>query len=222
MENKLHVVFYHTTAPNLVHAIPPDTYEKICKWFVKQCHEWRFDVTHLTCSRDEKYTDDAIVMKGEPKDIVKNREYAFVEFLEVFAKEKQVYLFTEPDLKFLAYFPDLPPTCDIALLYRHKDTPHISPAWRLCRKSALPFFQMIESEIIHTVNPDWHGDSIALNEIWKKMERKANLPREYFEFGGLHYQFRSFEDYIKSRCRYSYHYTANNKNRLLAEIEGTT
>ncbi len=218
MSNKPIVVFYHATSPILAHGLTADMYRKLCNRFVNMCWSWDLEVVHLTTDPDESFGCVRIVTPGDSKDIVYNREKCFTRYLKYFADPNKIYLFTEPDTEILKMWPALPQDVDLSLLYRMEVFPHISPSWRLCRTTALPFFESILTYMNSSPKGrDWHGDSEAFNKLHTSMYNGLVNPHvtEFVMFDKVRIQFRSYEDYMKPRCTYMRHYIAEQKRELL-------
>jgi len=203
-------VIYHADSPKLVNKIPAGMYKKLTLDLKKNLNQFGIPLIHLTLNGFEGWGDENFFFNGDPENIILNREKTFVEFLKN-AQQEEHYWFIEPDTRLMNIFPDL--DCDLALLYRN-DPIHISPAWRLAKKTALPFFE----EILECFNydyKDWHGDSWAFCTVWEKMNKPGI---DKLHYNGMDIELRDIKDYGKRRSRYSTQWKGQSKMKLLGDI----
>lgn len=199
-------VIYHADGP-IAKNFPPDTYRKLFEGFRENAAQYGIQTVHLTLEGHPGWGDKNYYYPGlDPADIVYNREVCFIEFLK--SAEDDVYWFSEPDSRIAEMWPPL--TGDIALL-RRNDAVAINPAWRLCRPSALPIFEMA-LERFDTNQKSWHGDSIAFRQLWLDFG-EPNIG--HFEHRGIKIELRDYNDYCKIGARYTRQWKAKKKLRLI-------
>lgn len=153
-------VIYHADG-KLAKRYPKDTYKTICKGLKDNLNSLGIPLIHITVEGHEGWGDENYYYQGDVNEVIYNREKFFLEFLK--NAEDQVYWFTEPDSRLNSQLPPL--TTDLALLKRD-DPVAISPWWRLCKKSAVPFFEELLTHFDMT-QKDWHGDSVAFTKMWE-------------------------------------------------------
>jgi hypothetical protein len=198
-------VIYHADAKPLWNA-PKDLYKKLFSGFVDNAHQHNIKVIHLTLSGHEGWGDENIYYDGLDKnDIVYNREVCFCKFLE--QADDDIYWFTEPDARIIKMF-DIP-KADLTMLYRD-DEVHMTPSFRIARKSALPIF----NEILQVFDgaKDWHGDSKAFNTIYANM---GNPTIGRIEYKGLQVEFLDYKEFGLKNSRYVTHHKFSSKSKLV-------
>lgn len=201
---------YHADAMKSLNNIPAGTYKKITLDLKKNLNEFNIPLIHLTLNGFEGWGDENFFFNGDPEHIILNREKTFIEFLKNAQKEEH-YWFIEPDTRLMNIFPNL--DGDLALLYRNDPVP-ISPAWRLAKKTALPFFEEI-LECFNYEYKEWNGDSWAFRTIWEKMN-KPELGK--LHYNGLDIELREYKDYCKRNSKYSTQWKGRSKMKLLEDI----
>ena len=172
-------------------------YEHLVSELKKNLHEFNIPLIHLTIPDHAAWGDETYFYEVENVNhVIYNREKAIVEFLKNDANDTDVYWFCEPDFRMFKEFPPL--ETDVCMLYRD-DPVAMTPAWRLAKKSSLPFFE----EALSYFNKDrleWHGDTAS----WVKIHELMGKPKVGFhEYNGLTVELRSYGHYA-SRHKYIY------------------
>lgn len=187
------VVYYHADAKPLWDA-PAGLYKRIAEKFLRNCEELDLEVIHLTLPGHEGWGHRTIRFSGlDPAEVVYNREVCFSTFLAEAGTDD--YLFTEPDSEILR--PVQPTEADCMLLYRQDSGPHICPALRLARRSALPVFERVLDAIepMTTDRKAWHGDSIAFAELYTALGQPTALGT--YPLGDVSIELRRYAEYMK-------------------------
>lgn len=212
-------VCYHADALYADGTPAGDTYRRLFKGFNANCHAFGLKTVHVTLEGHEGWGDENFYVSGlDPKNIMLNREIAFVQFLE--QAPEDFYWFTEPDYRIWKAWPRLRGDC--ALLLRGDDVP-INPAWRMATKKAIPLFRDFRDETQSVelrpgVGFDWHCDSEGFRKVWDKMGRpkrheSGRLP--ITEYLGVRIEFRDFGHYIKPNPIFGRNYAWQSKYDLL-------
>lgn len=213
-------VIYHAEGRPLF-VYPPRMYEKLFAGFIKNTRNVVDDVIHLTLAGHPGWgtlnyhfppPEVSLIGGLNPNHCMYNRELLFRWFLARESFEDEVYWFTEPDARVVRRFPALDDDVDVALLYRD-DSVHITPSFRLARKSALPLFDFVLENYDHGKR-DWHGDSEAFNRLWEDMRRPG---MGKFFWNGLKVELRDWEDYNFPGSRYVEANKARRKLDLYAD-----
>ena len=207
-------VIYHAKA-KLANKFAPNTYERLIEGLRKNAHFFGITLVHLTIEGHPGFGDENYFYKGDPENIIWNRERFFLEFLR--EAEDDAYWFTEPDSRIVAPIPPL--FTDIALL-RRNDKVAITPSWRMASKSAIPFFEEVLSYYPLDENCcNWHGDSTAYIKMWEVMGR-PNIG--VFTHNDVIIDLRDYDDYSTKTSKYTAQWKAFNKDQLLAKEHGVT
>jgi hypothetical protein len=131
-------VVYHADA-SIAKQFSKNTYKLLFQGLKRNLNSFNIPLVHLTIREFPGWGNENYFFKGDPEDVICNREKFFIEFLKN-TNNNETFWFTEPDSRIVSLFPEL--ITDIALLYRNRE-PHITPAWRLSKKSGLPFFEEV-------------------------------------------------------------------------------
>ena len=172
-------VIYHANAKPRFKQ-PEDFWEVIVKGYKANVNSFGIPLVHLTIDGHPGWGDENYSYPGDVEDVVWNREVCFTQFLK--DAPEDVYWFGEPDSELLKPFPEL--AGDLAIVYRGS-YPRICPAWRLAKKSALPFFELILEEFDEN-QKRFHGDSVAFDAAYDKL---SDL--------GVKIELRQYNKYIK-------------------------
>ena len=204
-------VIYHCPAKPLWDA-PEQSYERLFEGFIRNTQPYVDDVIHITLAGHRGMgTVNVHALDLDPENIMYNRELLFARWLE-YDLSDEVYWFTEPDARISKPFPPLDKEIDAALLWRDDDV-HITPSFRLCRRSAYPLFQWTLDHYDMT-KMDWHGDSEAFNALYIDMGKPKGPG--CFTWNGLNIELRPYFDYSRRNSRYVTHHKAGHKMELLA------
>ena len=199
-------VIYHADGP-IAKNFPEGLYENIFKGFRENLAEFGIPTIHLTLEGHPGWGDENYYYPNlDAADIVYNREVCFIEFLK--NAPDDVYWFSEPDSRVVNLWPEL--TTDLAML-RRQDTVTINPCWRMCRPSALPFFERV-LENFELSQKTWHGDSYAFVRTWEQMD-KPDIG--FHEFLGLTVELRDYRQYAGKKSKFSQQYKAEQKLKLV-------
>jgi hypothetical protein len=205
-------VIYHAHA-KIAEQFEPLTYERLIHGLKKNVNSYGIPLVHLTLYGNAGFGDENHYFEGDPNEIIWNREKFFIEFLK--QAPDDVYFFTEPDSRIMEMFPEL--DCDLALLRRNDDVA-LNPAWRLARKSAIPFFEEVFTYYPEEANrKEWHGDSIAWVKIWEKMG-KPNVGK--VKYNNMDIDLRVYDLYCRPNAQYTAQWKAKNKVDLLRKEYG--
>lgn len=184
-------------------------YQHLIEELKKNLHTFNIPLIHLTVSGQEGYGDENYFYDVDNVNhVIYNREKIIVDFLKQDAKDDEVYWFCEPDFRLFKEFPPL--TTDVCMLYR-QDSVAMTPAWRLAKKSALPFFEEAFSYFDYS-QMEWDGDSPA----WIKMHEILGRPEVGFTtHKGITIELR---EYIRYASRRKYIYSGQWKGGSKIEI----
>lgn len=206
-------VIYHAPA-KIAEKFPPLTYEKLIHGLKLNVNRFGVPLVHLTVTGNRGMGDENHYFDVDPANIIWNREQLFIEFLKQ-ANENEVYFFTEPDSRIIEMFPPL--TADLALL-RRNDSVAMNPAWRLAKKSSIPFFEEVFSYFPNEPRyKEWDGDSIAYIKMWEKIGKPGVGKVNY---NGMSIDLRVYDEYCRKDARYTAQWKANNKAELLRNEHG--
>lgn len=201
-------VVYHADAPMITKRYPKDTYKNLLIGLKKNCNSFGIPLTHITINGFEGYGDENIFVDADPNDIVYNRDKFFIEYLKN-GDEDETYYFTEPDSRINKMFPLL--TTDIALLYRGKH-PHITPAWRLTKKSALPIFEDVFK--LFSGKKTWDTDCTVWHNFYNMLDEQVKLGKTTYK--GLTVELRDYKNYcLRRRSSYVSQFKSNHKTDLI-------
>ncbi len=188
-------------------------YKHLIEELRKNLHLFNVQLIHVTVTGHEGWGDENYFYDVENvQTVIYNREKCLLEFMRRDAKEDEIYWFCEPDFRMLQEFPPL--TTDLCMLYR-QDSVAMTPAWRLARKSALPFF---EEAFTHfdIQNKEWHGDSPA----WQEMHKQLGSPQTtgFFDWKNLKIELRPYGWYAsRHKCRYSGQWKGGHKRQIVTQ-----
>ena len=206
-------VIYHAPA-KIAEKFPPLTYEKLIHGLKINVNSHGMPLVHLTVIGNRGMGDENHYFDVDPANIIWNREQLFIDFLKQ-ADEDEVYFFTEPDSRIKLMFPPL--TTDLALL-RRNDSVAMNPAWRLAKKSSLPFFEEVFSYFPDEPRyKEWDGDSIGYIKMWEKIG-KPNVGEVHYN--GMSIDLRPYDLYCRTNSKYTAQWKAGNKIDLLNTEHG--
>ncbi len=175
----------------------------------KNLNSFGIKLVHLTLTGFEGLGDENHYFEGEPNNITYNREKFFVEFLK--NSPDELYWLTEPDSRIHNMFPLLEDNVDLSLLYRHDDV-HIPPAWRLVRKSALPFFEELLNYYEQERKDWWEGDSACFSKMWKNMGEPQT--EGLVSYNGMTIELRPYKLYCMRKSHYTQQFKGHHKKEL--------
>lgn len=210
-------VLYHADS-TIANGFTPNTYTYLLEGLKHNLHNFGVEFIHLTLEGYPGFGDQNIYFKDlNPLSIVWNREWTILEFLKHHADPNEVYWFTEPDIRMLQQFPPL--TTDVCLTLRD-DTVPITPAWRLAKKSSVPFFEKVIS-LFDMSHLDWHGDSPAYTSIHEII----GSPKEpgFYSWENISIELRPYGWYAgKHKARFSRQFKGGHKMQLIQEEKHLT
>lgn len=170
-------------------------YKKLFKIFARNLKSFGHDFIHLTDNDDEAKSDYVFRHPIENKDhVMFNREVIWLEYLKT-ADKNSVHCLLEPDSIMFKHIPDL--DGDLVLLSRPRDI--ISPGFRMCKTTAIPFYEEVLRNYPEN-GKDWHGDVIALEKTIKpKFKGIPNLT-----WNNLKIDIRDYKLYCGRPTSFSY------------------
>jgi hypothetical protein len=205
-------VVYHADA-KIAERYPKDTYKNLLLGLRKNCNDFNIPLVHITINGFEGYGDENIYVDADPEDIVYNREKFFIEYLKS-ADSNETYYFTEPDSRINKKFPEL--TTDLAVLYRGQH-PHITPAWRLAKKSALPIFEKVFS-LYNEGKKNWDSDCTAWHKFYFLLDK--SITTGITTYNNLSVELRDYKSYcMRRRSGYVSQFKSNHKSDLIKQDE---
>lgn len=192
------VVFYHADAHHPCSYKPSIYYQMVAR-LIESANQFGYGVIHLTDEKNAAMTVPCLRYPVQAREVMLSRERAFYWFLEKSCDDSQQYMLVEPDSIFVKAVPPLPEGKDFMLLRRPGD--NYPPGVRLCRRSALPFYQEVLHYYEQHVSPsrrDWHGDVDAMHMALGNWPEKdaVNPPTSW---RGLGIDVREYRDYVSSR-----------------------
>ena len=193
-------------------SLPDDLYEQLFKGVKRALRRFRVPLVHLSVEGHPGWGDENYVFKGEPEQIVYNRELFFAQFLRQQNRD-DVFWLTEPDHRMVQRFPGLADDIDLCLLRRDDDVA-ITPCWKLARSTAAPFFEEACSYFDDPEGKHWHGDSSAYIRLWNNMGR-PDLEDSPVEYNGMRIELRPYRDYSEKDSIYVQHWKSHTKSKLL-------
>jgi hypothetical protein len=196
-----HADWIHGTG-NRTHDLYPRLFER----FRAHIKPFGMRLVHLTLEGFPGWGDENHYFQGSPENIVLNREECFCQYL---AEQNEVCWFTEVDCTVNRMWPVLKEDC--AMLYRTLDTSPMNMAWRLAKRTALPFFEELRDAV--RLEPDkWSGDNEAFRKVWYRM----GCPKVgTVDYKGVRIEMRDYTDYVKHSGKYSrYAFTWEQKEAL--------
>ena len=188
-------------------------YKDLVKGLRENLKEFDIPLIHLTITGHEGWGDENYFYDVDNRsEVIYNREKLIVEFLRKDAVDDEVYWFIEPDFRLLQEFPEL--TTDVCML--HRDDPIVmTPAWRLAKKSSLPFFEECFT-YFDLEQKKWHGDSIAWVKMWEKIG-KPDAPGIY-NYNGISLELRPYGWYAsRHKARYSKQWKGGSKDQITSQ-----
>ena len=198
-------VVYHTDA-SIAEKFPKDTYKDLLNHLRKNCNDFNIPLVHITVNGFEGYGNENIYVDADPENIVWNREKFFIEFLKN-SDPNETYFFTEPDSRIKTIFPPL--STDLAMLYRNVP-PHITPAWRLAKKSALPIFEEV-FETYNISNKLWDSDCTAWHNFFSKLDLSGVGETTY---KNLSIELRWYKHYCMKKGKFTCQFKGKSKKDL--------
>jgi hypothetical protein len=203
-------VIYHAEAIFNWHG--DGIYLDLIKGLKENLSTFGITLIHLTIKGHPGLGDENYFYEGDPNEVIYNREKILIEFLKNDATDDEVYWFCEPDFRLIEMFPPL--TTDVCMLLRN-DSVAITPAWRLAKKSALPFFE--ESfKYFDLEQKKWHGDSVG----WVALYNKMGSPTEtgFYNHNGLSVELRPYGWYAsRHKARFSKQYKGGSKDQITSQ-----
>jgi hypothetical protein len=205
-------VLYHADA-NFGKRHGEGIYKHLTEELRKNLHSFGVSLIHVTVTGHEGWGDENFFYDVDNvQEVIYNREKCLLEFMRKDAVDNEIYWFTEPDSRMLAEFPPL--TTDISMLYRD-DPMAMTPAWRLCKKTALPFFEEAFKHF-DLSQKEWHGDSVAWLEMWKQIGSPKNVG--FFNWKNLSVELRPYGWYCsRHKCKYSGQWKGGSKMQLVTQ-----
>ncbi len=204
-------VVYHADS-SLALNFQKDTYKNLILGLKENCNNFGIPLIHLTLTGFEGWSDENYFYDGNPEDVIYNREKYFIEFLK--QADDDVYWFTEPDSRIANMFPPL--TEDLALLIRNHEEKRLTPAWRLAKKTAVPFFEEA-LEYYDTSMKRWDGDTIGFRKIWENLGKP--ISEGMLTYKGISIELRNYKHYCMRKSYYTQQFKSTHKQEIL-EKEG--
>lgn len=195
---KMKAVLYHADG-HFGKRHGPDIYKHLTEELRKNLHTFGIPLIHVTVPGHAGWGDENYFYKVDNvNEVIYNREKCLLEFMRHDAIDGEIYWFCEPDFRMLKDFPPL--KADICMLYRNDPMP-MTPAWRLAKRSSLPFFE----EAFKHFNLDlkeWHGDSPSWQEMHKQIGSPTNIG--IFKWKDIQVELRPYGHYAsRHKCIYS-------------------
>jgi hypothetical protein len=203
------VVVYHANGPK-ANEFAKDLYKDLFKGLKENVNSFGYPLIHLTLKGFEGWGDENYFYDGNPNEVIYNREKICLEYLRSQPDDESIYWFTEPDSRIMSVFEPL--DNDLALLLRKKDGVPVTPAWKLCRKKALPFLEDAFSYFDLT-QKEWNGDAYGYVEMYNNVGR----PTSNFQYKDVKIELRSYRKYCTTRGPYSTQFKAKKKYRIVTK-----
>jgi hypothetical protein len=200
-------VIYHAD-DFIAERFPKNIYKHLVEKLRKNLHSFDVELIHLTLNGHEGWGDQNYFYGGDPANITYNREHCFVDFLKNAPDE--LYWFTEPDSRINNMFP--PPEGDLALLMRATPGNPIPPAWRLAKKSALPFFEEILTCLDTTQKGWWEVDTAAFEKMSARMGNPSELG--VISYNNMSIELRNYKHYCMRKSHFSQQFKGQHKIEL--------
>jgi hypothetical protein len=197
-------VIYHADS-FIADRFPKNIYKHLVEKLKENLHTFNIELIHLTLDGHEGWGDQNYFYKGDPAHITYNREHCFVDFLRNAADD--TYWFTEPDTRINNIFPSL--EGDLALLMRGTPGNPIPPAWRLAKKSALPFFEEILECLDSEKKGWWEVDTAAFEKMSARMGNPTELG--HFVYNGMNIELRNYKHYCMRKSHFSQQFKGHHK-----------
>lgn len=209
-------VLYHADARfGLRHG--EGIYKDLVEGLKQSLHTFGVPLIHVTLKGHEGWGDENVFYEvDDPGEVIYNREKCLLEFLKNDAEENVTYWFCEPDFRMLKEFPPL--TTDLCMLYRN-DPVAITPAWRLAKKSALPFWEEAFT-YFNTDMKEWHGDSRCWVKMWEQLGSPKLEAKEtkQFTYNGMTVELRPYGHYASRHKQiYSGQWKGGSKMQIVSD-----
>lgn len=202
-------VIYHADGKRS-EQFPKDTYKNLILGLKENCNSFGIPLIHLTINGFEGLGDENYYYDGNPDEIIYNREKFFIEFLKSAPDDE--YWFTEPDSRIVNMFPPL--TGDVAMLLRSSER-RLNAAWRLAKKSAVPFFEEAFS-YYDLSRKDWDGDTTGYVKIWERIGEPTE--EGLINYNNMSIELRNFKQYCYGKGYYTRQWKSWHKVGLV-EVE---
>lgn len=200
-------VIYHTDGKRSL-EYPKDTYKNLIIKLKENCNSFGIPLIHLTINGFEGLGDENYFYDGNPDEIIYNREQFFINFLKDAPEDE--YWFTEPDSRIINMFPPL--EGDLAMLLRSSEG-RLNAAWRLAKKSAIPFFEEALSYYDQD-RKDWDGDTVGYKKMWERIGSPTELG--LINYNNMIVELRSYKQYCYGKGYYTRQWKSNHKVGLVA------
>jgi hypothetical protein len=204
-------VVYHADA-SIAQGFEVGTYKKLMEGLKENCNKFGIPLIHLTIKGFEGWGNENYYFDGDPADIVYNREKFFIEFLK--QADDEIYWFTEPDSRINVMFPPL--EHDLALLIRAHAEKRITPAWRLAKPTALPFFEEALS-YYDQAQKAWDGDTVGFRKMWEQIGMPTG--EGVVSYNNISIELRNYKQYCMRKSIFTQQFKADHKNELLVKEE---
>lgn len=188
-------VIYHTDSHRENGENVGDMYRRMIRLQDRMLPD-SFDKAYLLTADDYNLSFiEPIKVEGLNRNhIMYNREVTFRNFMRT-AEEGNQYVFMEPD-QIWHKVPVI--ERDLALVHRRRVGPHLCPAVRIAKASALPIFEWwVNRYEEQDYQRDWHGDSRVFADLYKALEEPDILKIKTFE--GVSIQFLDYNLYINAK-----------------------
>lgn len=206
-------VVYHADAQRHDGTPAGRLYRELFKTFRQRTNNFGMPLVHLTLSGFDGWGDENHYFEGLISgNIVLNREEVFSAFLA--SAPDDVYWFCEADYLINNMWPPLEADC--AMLFRRDSKAPMTPAWRLAKPSALPFFMELRDAMRMEDGKSWHGDTEAFRKIWALM----GSPKEgTIDYKGVKIEMRDYTHYVKHSGKYTRHsFNMSEKEKLCSSL----
>lgn len=201
------VVVFHADGPKS-NEFAKDLYKDLFKGLKENVNSFGYPLIHLTLNGFEGWGDENYFYEGNSNEVIYNREKICLEYLRAQPDDDTVYWFTEPDSRIISTFEPL--DNDLALLLRN-DTIPVTPAWKLCRKKALPFLEDAFNYFDLT-QKEWNGDAYGYLEMYNAIGK----PTSNFKYKDVAVEFRSYRRYCTTKGPFSAQFKAAKKYRIVS------
>jgi len=210
-------VFYHADT-DMSKIFPSfearnDIYINLVKGLKENLKAFNLELVHLTTAGHDGWGDRTYYYDLDPNNIVFNREYCLLKFLENQNQEEE-FLVLEPDHRIISSVPSLAQNCSISLL-RREDSVAITPSWKLVKKSSIPFFE----EVITLFDENklkWDGDSYVYITLWEKMGKPGLVNyNSIITYNNMNIELRNYNNYSLQNSPIMRQWKSINKLKLL-------
>lgn len=202
-------VIYHADA-RIAKQYDENIYTKLISGLHRNLNSFNVPLIHLTLEGFPGLGDENYFYQGDPENITYNREKFFLNFLKE-SNNELLYL-TEPDSRIVNMFPSMDESADLSLLFRHDDV-HIPPAWRLAKKTAVPFFEELLSIFKSKGKSWWEGDSSSFTEMWKRIGEPQG--EGIYKYNGMTIELRPYKLYCMRKSWLVQQFKGHHKNELI-------